>query len=139
MEGGEVGGQAFGILGLAVRLEAFLDSVGELKPGEASQIGDDFLGGRELRGFLGDLHQEVEVVGHDAEGEETDATELGALAEETEETIFLEGIKDEALVHDAGDAVVEGGLLIGGKLETRPAHDGERLPATRTKRQAHSI
>jgi hypothetical protein len=56
--------------------------------------------------------------------------------EETEQAVFFGGIEDKALVHDAGDAVGEGGLLIGGKLETRPAHDGERLPepGTRGKR-----
>jgi hypothetical protein len=61
----------------------------------------------------------VEVVGHDAKGEETDATELGALEEETEEAVFFGGIENEALIHDTGDAVIEGGVLIGGEFETR--------------------
>jgi hypothetical protein len=58
----------------------------------------------------GGFDEDVEVVGHDAEGQHAHLGELLVAAHEFDEVFLLLALQDEVAVHDAGDAVVDGGL-----------------------------
>jgi hypothetical protein len=124
VEGGEVGLEGGGIGGLAEEGEALGDGVGVLVTGEGPEVLDDLFGGREGGGIgtFGDLDEDVEVVGHEGEGENADPAESGAFAEKGAELLFFVGIKDGAFIDDAGEAVVGGGGMVRGSPEPARTH-----------------
>lgn len=69
------------------------------------------------RGFWSFWHfdEEMEVVAHEAEGEDLDAAEAGVLAHQRCEVLLFDIAEDELSVHHAGHAVVEaaGGIWMG--------------------------
>jgi hypothetical protein len=135
-EGGEVvdagveGGEAaveFGVLLVVVKGEEVVaETEGGGVAGEALEVVEDLVEGGGGLGFGRDVDEEVEVIGHEGEGEDTDAAEVFAIAEEGEEVAFFGIAEDEALVDDAGDAVVKG-VAIGGEFEAWEAHAGRVL------------
>ncbi len=56
------------------------------------------------------FEEDVEVIGHEAVGEDSAAGEGFAFAHDFAEVFAFVLVKDEAAVDDAGDAVVEGGF-----------------------------
>jgi hypothetical protein len=78
----------------------------------------------------------VEVIGHHAEGEDADAAEAFAFAEEADEELLFRVVEGEAPFHDAGEAVVEADRSIGGDLQASRPHGAANLPARRHARQA---
>lgn len=108
VDGGEPTGFGVGIRGEAQAVEVALEGGGVRGVGEAAEGEEGLLGGGERMGWLRDLDEEVEVVGHDGEGEDADLAELGEIEEEGTEEVFLGVGEDEAAVHDAGEAVVDG-------------------------------
>ena len=102
------------------------DGVGEVEAGEGGEVCDDLDGGGEEvgGGFGGDFEEDVEVVGEDGEGEDANAAEAFAFAEEGDEAVFVEVGEEEASIDDAGDAVIEADGEVGGDLEPGTAHDG---------------
>ena len=77
----------------------------------------------EVLGRLWDLDGEVEVVAHDAIGNDANATELGVLLHEGEEEVLLLGTEDELSVDDAGDAVVVSNGKVGWGQDARSTHE----------------
>jgi hypothetical protein len=126
VEGGEVVGKGSRVIGLGEGVEALADGVGELEAGEAAEVCDDLVrGGEEVgRGFGWDFEEDVEVVGEDGVGEDANAAEAFAFAEEGDEAVFVEVGEEEATIDDAGNAVVEGDREVRGDLEPGAAHDG---------------
>jgi hypothetical protein len=91
------------------------------RAGEEAELVEDVVGGWEGLGAWRDVEEDVEVIGHDGEGEDADGAEAFAFAEEAEEVEFLRVAEDEATVDDAGDAVVIG-VTIGWEFEAWEAH-----------------
>jgi hypothetical protein len=73
----------------------------------------------------GNLEEEVEVVAHEAVGGDAEGAEGLELAEDRAEGLLLRGVEDDALVDDAGDAVVEGSV---GDDEAGPHGGGQVRP-----------
>jgi hypothetical protein len=65
-------------------------------------------------GAMGDGGEEVEVIAHDAEGEEVDAAEVGDAVEDAAEGLFFGGVEEDVAAAGAGHDVVEVGLEGGG-------------------------
>jgi hypothetical protein len=65
-------------------------------------------------GAMGDGGEEVEVVAHDAEGEEVDAGEVSEAVEDAAEGFFFGGVEEEVAAAGAGHDVVEVGGEGGG-------------------------
>ncbi len=60
------------------------------------------------------FHEQVDVVAHEAVGEDAVAGEVFIHAHEGAEFFLFVGAEGEAFVDDAGDAVVDGGFCGGG-------------------------
>ena len=77
------------------------------------------------RGFWAfwDFDEEVEVVAHEAEGEDLDAAEMGVLAHQAGEVLLFDLAEDELSIHHAGHAVVEAAGGIGMGLEASCSHE----------------
>jgi hypothetical protein len=77
------------------------------------------------RGFWAfwDFDEEVEVVAHEAEGEDLNAAEAGVLAHQSGEVLLFDVAEDELSIHHAGHAVVETAGGIGMGLEASCSHE----------------
>ena len=67
--------------------------------------------------------EEVEVVAHEAEGEDLNAAETGVLAHQAGEVLFFDLAEDELSIHHAGHAVVEAAGGIGMGFEASCSHE----------------
>jgi hypothetical protein len=88
---------------------------------------EEFLIGEAVGGEGRDFEEEVEVVGHEAVGEDAAAGEVFLHAHEFAEVFAFVFVEDEAPVDDAGDAVVEGGFgggVFPGSEEAGAGHGG---------------
>lgn len=100
----------------------------QMRPRLAMGLLDDLeqlrLGGHHLRPSR-HLHQDMEVVGHDAKGHHAQPAEALVQAHEVNEHLLLLRTEDEGPVHDAADAVVIGHGKVARSFQTRLAHGGE--------------
>jgi hypothetical protein len=103
VEGGEVGRETGVVAGSAEVVEALGDGIGELVAGETAEVLEDDLWAWEGvgGGSWWNFDEDMEVVGEDGEGEDADAAERFAFAEEGEEVVLLGVEEDEAAVDDA--------------------------------------
>jgi hypothetical protein len=73
---------------------------------------------------LGNLQEDVEVVGEDAVSEDADTAEGLVFTHEEAEVLLLGGTEDEVAIHDAGEAMVVGDGMGGRGLQTAETHEG---------------
>jgi hypothetical protein len=127
MKGLQIGGKSSVVLMPAEHFEPLADRLGELVAGEVLEIVEDFLGPGEGGRSPGHLQQDMEVIGHEGVGKDTDTTEPFAFPHQGEEMFHFGGMEDEPPVHDAGKTVVEAGRAIWGNLQSDSPHGGRRL------------
>lgn len=89
-----------------------------------ADVGDELVVVREeVRfGAFGDFHEDVEVVGHDAEREDAQVVEGFVGAHEMDEFVLFGVVEEKVAIHDAGNAVVECGGEVGRGFEAWAAH-----------------
>ena len=102
----DFGGMA-GFPGFGEESALFFDFPGGVEDGEAAE---EFVLGDGVGGAWGDFEEDVEVIGHEAVGEDAAAGEVLGHAHEGAEFVEFLGSEGKASVDDAGDEVVDGGF-----------------------------
>jgi len=124
METRQPTGLGVGVVGLAEGKELLAGGADILASGESGQSVEGFFGGWERLRRLGNLDEDVEVIGHHTEGKDAKLAELGEFTEEGTEKLLFGVTENRTAIDDAREAVIDGARMVIGSEPTRSPHAG---------------